>query len=339
MYWLKKKLAAGMISRSLKDRELSLEELETRHSDPNLPLFNDSSYFLGRGDDGSCLIVRMAFRSRREPEYWLSFYLPGLGTFKLENLDCQVGPGFSLGDLSFFCEEPGKIWRITYSGPIQKGGKSHQLSLDLRFEGTRPLVNYKHISRPSDIAPVIAREKWTREFLESLKEIKKVHLEQGGHISGIIRLDGKDHQVEWRSVRDHSWGTRSWESWRRHIWLGGVLDNGEAFNLSLISYDFLGQLSAGYLTKGDRLIFFDPLPSMESFASNPLIPEHTVIDFTSRDGTRHKLEVHIVRAFDLPMDGIYHIHEGMGDFLLDGISGKGVAEFGINLKHYDYTAG
>lgn len=327
-----------MIGRSLKERDLSLDELETRHSDPETSLFNDSSYFLGRGEDGSSFIVRMAFRNGRDPEYWLSFHLPGSGTYVLKDLDCKMSPGFNMGKLQFSCLEPGKKWQISYSGSIEKGGTVHKLDLNLLFEGTRPLVNFKNISKPSDIAPVIAREKWTKEFLKSLREIKKVHLEQGGAIGGTIRLDGVEHNVDWRSVRDHSWGTRSWKTWKRHVWLGGMLDNGEAFNLSMISYGFLGQLSAGYITKGDKLSYFSALPPMDSFASAPLIPKKTVIEFRSRDGVLHKLEVNIARAYDFTMDGVYFIHEGMGDFVLDGIPGMGVAEFGLNLEHYDYSS-
>jgi phosphohistidine swiveling domain-containing protein len=87
MYSVKRALAALMIRRSLKDRVLRLEELESKHSDPEEPLFNDSSYFLGRGKDGSFMVVRLAFRPRRNPEYWLAFHLPGKGNFRLRKLD------------------------------------------------------------------------------------------------------------------------------------------------------------------------------------------------------------------------------------------------------------
>jgi hypothetical protein len=348
---MKRALAAAMIRRGLKERGLPVTQLESKHVDPNLPLFNDSSYFLGRGDDGSCMVVRLAFRSTRDPEYWLKFHLPGKGTFELKELDTIEGDGFRLGDLYFACLEPGKRWKIGYSGPIhhveapQKDGVHEQgqeiirqADIELHFEATRPLVNFKDISRPADLAPVIAREKWNLDFFRNLKEISKVHLEQGGRITGTIRIDGEDIPVDWRSVRDHSWGTRDWGTWKRHVWLGGVLDNGEAFNLSMISYDFLGQLSAGYLTRGSEVAYFSGLPEMDSFASEPLVPRNTRIDFHSRDGSPRSLEIEMPRYFDFLMDGVYHIREGMGDFVFDGIPGKGVAEFGLNPSHYDISS-
>ena len=324
-----------MIRRSLKDRALPLAELESKHSSPKTRHFNDSSYFLGRGSDGSHMVVRLAFRNRKDPEYWLSIHLAGTGTFELQNMEANEGEEFQLGPLGFECIEPGKKWSIRYAGELLKDGTAHQVDLDLTFEGTKPLVNFKNISHPPDIAAVIAREKWNRAFFGQLREIKKVHLEQGGRITGKMVIDGEHHTVEWRSVRDHSWGTRSWATWKRHVWMGGVLDNGEAFNLSMITYDFLGQLSAGYMTRGMEIDYFSQLPDMDSFAAEPLVPGSTSIGFRTRDGISHKLEMTMPYFFDFTMDGIYRIREGMGDFILDGVSGMGVAEFGLNSKYYD----
>lgn len=337
MQSLKRLLAAAMIRRSLKERGLPLNELESRHSDPANYLFNDSSYFLGRGEDGSCLLVRMAFRTSREPECWLTVSLAGTGTYSVEGLPGKPGEEFSLGELKFICKQPGKQWSIRFSGNLKQEGKDHKVSLELEFEGTKPIVNFKHISLPADIAPVIAKKKWTRSFLGSLKEIKKMHLEQAGRITGTVTIDGKIHEVDWRSVRDHSWGTRAWETWERHIWLSGVLDNGEAFNLSMITYTFLGQLSAGYITRDEQIDYLSALPAMDCFASNPLIPQKSSLVFHSRDGRQHTLEIEIPRFFGFAMDGVYYIHEGLGNFTLDGIPGIGVAEFGLNRKFYDTT--
>ena len=334
---MKKFLATRMIRRSLKERALPLRELESKHSNPDEPLFNDSSYFLGRGEDGSHMVVRLAFRNGRSPEYWLSFHLPGKGTYELRNLEALEGDGFQLGKLGFVCIEPGKVWKIVYEGLMHQGENTSRVDMDLRFEATRPLVNFKNITDPSDTAEAIAKERWSRSFLKRLKEIKKVHLEQGGRITGVIILDGEEIKVDWRSVRDHSWGTRAWETWKRHVWLGGVLDNGEAFNLSLITYDFMGQLSAGYLSQGESLLYFKALPDMESFAADPFIPKKMSLAFQDRNGKEHILKMTMPFYFDFMMDGVYHIREGMGDFEMDGIPGKGVAEFGLNPAYYDTT--
>lgn len=340
MYTLKKVLAKTFISRSLKERDLPIEVLESKHTDPSIPSFNDSSYFLGRGEDGSYMVVRLAFRTGREDEFWLSFHIPGFGTFELKELE-EVDNGeeidFQSGALKFNCVLPGKKWEIFYSGSIQTDNKTSHVELKLHFEGLKPLVNFKNISDPLEIATVIAQEKWNTNFFKKLREIKKVHLEQGGRITGSITLNDKTVEVNWRSVRDHSWGIRSWETWKRHVWLGGVLDNGEAFNLSMINYDFLGQLSAGYITQGTQLTYFSLLPDMDSFASDPLIPEETGFEFYSRDGKQHSLSLKKPFHFNFMMDKKYYIHEGMGDFILDGVPGKGVAEFGLNTKFYDIT--
>lgn len=332
---IKQCIAKRNIQKSLSERSLSKLELEKKHSNPEEKLFNDSSYFLGRGDDGSCFVVRQAFRTTRGNEYWLRMYLPEYGELTLEDMDPIEGEGFQLGDIKYECLDPGKVWNIHYQGPIKQGEKSLDLILDLQFKGTRPLVNFKNITNPKVTGAVIAREKWNKAFFGQLKEIKKMHLEQGGNLTGSISLNGVKKDIHWRSVRDHSWGNRSWKSWKRHIWLSGVLDNEEVFNLSMIRYDFLGQLAAGYITDKCQLTYIHEAPLMESFAGDPLMPETGKFEFQSADGKNHELQFNIPNYFDFMMDNEYFIHEGMGDFVLDGIKGKGVAEFGLNPQFYD----
>lgn len=333
---LKKFLAARIIKKSLTDRILPLEDLESKHINRDEPLFNDSSYFLGRGDDGSYMVVRQAFRTTRGNEYWLRFYFPGKGEYVLEDMEAIEGKEFQLGTLEFVCQDPGKTWNIKYKGPIKKGGEDIDLELNLTFTATRRLVNFKEITDPVVTAAVIAKEKWDRKFFEKLKEIKKVHLEQGGQLKGYAILKGEKIDIDWRSIRDHSWGNRTWGSWNRHIWLGGVLDNGEAFNLSMIRYDFMGQLAAGYITEGEKVTYINTMPDMDAFASDPLIPDPCMIAFYSSDGVEHELSITFAGHFKFIMDDEYYIHEGMGNFTLDGIKGKGVAEFGFNPENYDF---
>ena len=334
-FWLKKQLASLLIRRSLKERELSPEELESKHKNPNVPLFNDSSYFLGRSEDGSYMVVRQAFRTTRGHEYWLNIFLPGKGSFELKGMNATEGEGFRLGNLKFDCLEPGKTWEISYNGPIHCGNEVHEIEIKWIFTGIQPLINFKNITNPSVTAAVIAAEKWDGAFFRKLKEIKKVHLEQGGNITGTIKLDGEEINIDWRSVRDHSWGSRSWGKWKRHVWLSGVLDNNEVFNVSMISYDFLGQLGAGYITANEHISYLNQTPDMNSFAGDPLIPEKGKFTFFTQDGKQHELGFEMAGRFEFMMDNEYYIYEGMGNFILDGIKGMGVAEFGLNPEFYD----
>ena len=335
MYWLKKHLAAKIIRKSLSDRTLSLAELEGKHINKEEPLFNDSSYFLGRGDDGSFMVVRQAFRTTRGNEYWLNLHFPGMGTYVLSDMEPTEGKGFHLGTLQFNCLEPGKTWEILFEGPINRENENCNLELKLIFTATRPLINFKEITNPKVTASVIAKETWNRAFFNRLKEIKKMHLEQGGNIKGYATINNKKIEINWRSIRDHSWGNRTWGMWKRHIWLSGVLDNGEVFNVSMIKYDFLEQLAAGYITKGQEVTYLNQTPKMESFAEDPLIPDPGKFVFYTVDHVEHQLLFNISGHFKFLMDDEYYIYEGMGDFTLDGIKGKGVAEFGFNPEHYD----
>ncbi|MFH1160821.1 MAG: hypothetical protein V1733_07725 [bacterium] len=82
---LKYFLARLMVKRT-KNRYFPIEYLEQKHVDPNEPYPNDSSYFYGGDKQGNAFITRMAFRSTTRPhEYWLDFYMKGLGFFVIKD--------------------------------------------------------------------------------------------------------------------------------------------------------------------------------------------------------------------------------------------------------------
>ncbi len=333
-----KRAIARVILRTIfrRDRKVRAKKAERKHRIQGYPIFNDSSYFVGRGKDGSAMVVRQVFRNNRGNDYWLSLHLKELGNFELVNFFGTEGIGFEQGALKFVCNIPGKEWDILYSGKINQGPEEHRIELQLKFKALRPLAYFRNFTDPEDFAIAMARRRWTTKFFGRMREYRKRHYEQGGRLSGTISIDGQNKDIDWISVRNHSWGVRVWSRWERHIWLAGVLDNEEVFDISLIMFRFMGQVSAGYLSGGNQIQYIKNLPQIDEIAGMPLIPENLIIDFQTRDGNQHRLEMLISDHFDFMMDNEYYIFEGMGDFILDGIPGKGVAEFGLNPLLYDY---
>ncbi|MEO1435782.1 MAG: hypothetical protein AAFV80_09625 [Bacteroidota bacterium] len=336
MYGLKKWLATRMIAKSRKQPALPIETLETKQHNPDLEHFNDSSYFFGRHEDGSFMVVRQSFRTSKPTEHWLNLRIPEKGTFILYESPGPEGDGFQQGSLKFTCVEINKKWHVAYDGHMTDDkGESRQVKIDLNFEALHPMVDFSRISSPETTGALIAKEKWSKEFFAKVKEIRKQHIEQGGYLTGTITIDGEVLSVNWRSIRDHSFGVRSWAKWGRHMWLGGVLDDGRVFNVSAINYDFLGTLSAGFLT--DKSGGFSPVKvtkTFDDFATDPLIPNRFNFDMTTEDGKTHQIEVNIPDNFDFVMDGAYRIFEGAGVYKLDGIAGLGISEFGFNISKY-----
>jgi hypothetical protein len=336
MYLLKKWLAKKMIARSAREKELPLADLEKKYSDPDNELYNDSSYFNGHGADGSFFVIRQAFRSTRGNEYWLNIHLPDLGTFILKDFYGEEGPGFSQGPLRFECLELGKKWKIDYEGEISKGNDKVPVKLDLEFNATTPLVNFKNAVMPDASSKVIASEKWNREFFQKLREVKIGHTEQGGISKGWMEIDGQKREVEWRGIRDHSWGSRRWSYWKRHCWFGAVFENGDMMNASMIVYDFIDQLSAGFHTMGEHVVSLRETPRMDDFARDPMIVTEGGIPLKFSDGSTREFKWRMYGNFEFLMDkDEYFVFEGMSDVELDGEKGKAVTEFGFNPSHYE----
>lgn len=335
MFWLKKGLMQRMIRRSRSGPTLPLSEAERKHKDPHQPLFNDSSYFNGLGEDGSFFVVRQSFRTTRGNEYWLKLHFPDAGTYELKNFTGVEGEGFQQGALLFECVAPGKTWNISFEGELVQGSENYPARLNLTFEASHPLIDFKDGANQEAVAATIAKEPWNREFFHKLREIKKTHLEQPGTLTGEITIQGKTRAVQWSSLRDHSWGVRNWGKWKRHLWMGAVLDNGEALNFSSISYDFLGQLSAGYMTSQGKTYHLVQAPEFSSFAQNPLVPHQHQIKLVYDNNQTVQLEWEIYNNFLFTMDREYEIFEGMARYKINGIPGRGVAEFGLNPTFYD----
>ncbi|HAI75998.1 MAG TPA: hypothetical protein DCM08_07080 [Microscillaceae bacterium] len=338
---LKTWLAYAMVASSRKPL-LPAHELEKRHQDPAKPFFNDSSYFFGRSAEGAAMVFRFGFRQNQPPEYWLKIKIPTFGTIQIQQLSGAYDQDFAYGNLKFTCLDIGKRWQLTYSGPVTCFGQqpvSAHASFSFIFEATKPLVDFSHSIEPWTMAKTLAAEPWTRDFFAKLQEIRQVHYEQVGRVQGVVNIGGQDYPLDMVSVRDHSFGVRRWNTWQRHVWLTGVLDDGEAFNLSMIRYSFMPQndLKAGFLTRGDT---FDPVQNsspFDVFDPQNQAPPQFALDLAIGGQTRQtfRLEANVEDAFDFWMgDQAYFIREGIARFQLGNRQGLGIAEFGFNPQTY-----
>ncbi len=328
-------LAKKMVESGKKKSPLPIEILETRHSNPEVENFNDSSYFNGRSYDGSSFVTRMAFRNSGKNEWWLKFHLPSKGRFHLADLKGAYGEQFQQGNLQFKCEALGQKWKVLFHGMLQDDqGHSRKAKIDLTFEAVNRVADFKQIKPANIIHQSIAEQPWNKAFFSKLNEISKQHYEQAGYLKGTIEIDGELTEVDWYSIRDHSFGVRKWGNWKRHIWIGGLLDDKRAFNISGISYNFLGDLQAGFLQTGDETVALKSCSSMAEISSKELIPRNFTVPFTLHNGTTKTMHVKIIDRFLFEMEDDYQIFEGLSEYTLDGVTGLGVSEFGFNPKFY-----
>ncbi len=322
--------------RRRKGREIPVEELERKHVRPDIPGYNDSSYFAGLSREGITLVTRQAFRPGRHNENWLKVHIPGEGVWGFENQPLEAGEGFVQGNLKYLCREPGKRWDIQYEGPVFQEDKTENIIVDLQWRVTSPILNFdKAGSDPGQVAEQIAKKPWSRTFFKRLHEIHLVHYEQGGELTGTVTWRRKTHDVRLRGVRDHSFGRREWETWRRHIWFLGILDDGRFFNISLIDYDFVNDLRAGFIFDGEKYVTFSKTPSFAELDLKSPLPHELKFNITVEKGTPPvTVGVSMKQFFPFTMDGVYHIREAKAEFVYGDTRGIGIAEMGVNLKEY-----
>ncbi len=334
---IKRLIARQMVKRT-KSRIFPVNYLEQKHVDQTQPYPNDSSYFYGGDKEGNAFITRMAFREPKRPnEFWFDFYLAGLGYFGITSSPGPEGVGFQQGTLKWEPIEIGKIWRITFHGPVHdRSGRQHDCAVNLVFTGEHPIYDFAKSSDQRLIADAIAAEPWTRKFFHHMKDTHQVHYEQTGKITGTIELDGVIFNMSMMASRDHSFGSRNWLTWDRHYWITGVSDAGIHWTVTTIKWQFLGRLVAGFITHpGGTTDAIMECTDLDTVSKEKLLPDNGIIDIYTRSGKHHKLE--FVRNGEFPYlhDGKYMMREGIARYLFDGSEGLGMAEFGFHADRYN----
>jgi hypothetical protein len=333
---LKHCIARQMVKRT-KSRLFPVEFLEQKHIDLKQPYPNDSSYFYGGDKEGNAFITRMAFRGpERLHEYWFDFFLKGQGYFGLTSDPGPEGQGFQQGNLKWEPIEIGKIWRVTYTGMVHdREGRPHSCEANLVFTGDHQVYDFAKSSDHGAIAKAIASEKWTKEFFFRMKDTHQVHYEQTGTFKGTIILDDKTFNLNMMASRDHSFGSRNWLTWDRHYWITGVSDAGIHWTVTTIKWQFLGRLTAGFITAPDGTTdAIVECTDLETISKEQLLPNHGFVEIITRSGKTHRMEFWRHGEFPYLHDGKYMMREGIGTYKFDGIDGVGMVEFGFHADKY-----
>ncbi len=308
-------------------------ELERLHLSPDIEHFNDSSYFFGADGQGLAIATRMAFRTGKLDEAWLELRLPEIGVFRLNG---EAGPRaggdtFGLGALEFRCLEVGRRWFIGYVGDVTGDEGDVKVEVELVFQASTPIIDFGRIADPFAVARAMANRPWTKEFFERMREVKKVHYEQGGTLRGQIFIDGKPLEINLRAVRDHSYGRRVWAQWERHLWLLGTLSDGSFINLSMVRYDFIDSLRAGWRCRDGQVKSIVDFEDFDHFGPAQEPPQRFDVRCRNVDGYQEHVLISAEDAFDFELDGgAYRIREWIAKFQIGGVTGVGVAEFGWN---------
>nr|XP_037872718.1 uncharacterized protein LOC101746561 isoform X2 [Bombyx mori] len=98
---------------------------------------------------------------------------------------------------------------------------------------------------------------WKLTYNGSMK-LHQTHYEQMGVITGIVKVDGKQYELNMPAVRDHSFGPfRDWRTFHRYVYHFIFLDNGDCMAIGSVSQPaILSHLTIGYYCrKSDQAVF------------------------------------------------------------------------------------
>ena len=98
----------------------------------------------------------------------------------------------------------------------------------------------------SNISKAIARESWTKEFFEELKNSHQIHYDQWGYIKGDLVIRNKKINFIGNSKRDHSFGQRDWSRFRYIVNFFST-SNGYRFYIAHVLLPTTTNLCVGYV--------------------------------------------------------------------------------------------
>ena len=208
------------------------------------------------------------------------------------------------------------------------------IDMELVFQADAPIVDFGAHGDSWSLARYLAGQKWSRAWLEKLRDLRQVHYEQGGTLSGRITLDGQVREVSLPEIRDHSFGARNWKAMRRHVWLMALLDDGSNINLSLVSYDFFPYMHSGYRIRNGVIEPVTQAPRFEDIPPNN--PKGSSFDCSFRVGKAKTLTLRcqVDDLLEYTMNNEYRFSEGLATFSFGTRKGVGVCESGFSCDEH-----
>ncbi|MBI3213428.1 MAG: hypothetical protein HYZ38_06395 [Mycobacterium sp.] len=206
-------------------------------------------------------------------------------------------------------------YQQTFDGRMHYRAHDEDLFLDLTVEDFYPRTDFF----PPDAGTV------SQDFASS-------HYECSGRISGIVRLAGRDHEVDGLCHRDHSWGTRRWDTLLNHRWMPGTFGPELSFG-SIAWHGVDGSLRQfGYLVRDGEVVIADAVDMAVTIEADGTTCRAGTTVWTLPGGERLTIAA-------APYDGVISEHHGVGvvdsicELERNGVSGFCDLEISTNPRH------
>lgn len=183
------------------------------------------------------------------------------------------------------------------------------------------------------VCEAIAREPWSREFFDRLRDAHQTHHEQFGVLRGPLKIEGHDdRQLELKSMRDHSYGLyRDWSDFNRYILQYFAFDDGSHLAIHLVSLQpTMSHLITGFVSDkdGNKIPIYACDRPLYTIGEDGQPPEK--YDFTLTAGARQlHVECEMVQApyYYCGWNKEAKLHVYMCKAKLNGVEGRGMCEF------------
>ncbi len=301
--------------------------------------YNDSFVFQGADADGNVFLTRLGFRSGgKEAEVWIWGVFDGERYANDERyvvLTADSDPAeIAAAGIRYELIGEGE-WRLIYNG-IMNGTLSE---VNLIWKADAAMYCSADHMDPKGMARAMAEMPWSREYFERIRSEKQIRIEQGGILTGTVKVGSRSFNVSMRGIRDHSWGKRDWTYLNRYLWTVIALDEPTEIAGMTVRYlavspvdygDSFKRLASGWIAGPDGVLPVSYTTDLMELGGDGTIPEKFTLKFRVPGSDVLTLEVDR-RQPEIPwlmQNGGFEVNEAWCGITLDGVKGVGVSEFG-----------
>ncbi len=345
---IKKKIISRSIDKKKRTNVFDIDYADNYELDKDAAKeMNNSHYFVGFNfENDEMFYIRLGRRGGDYPdELWMVYRDKERNVF-VEEFD-HISKGGKI-PAKVEAAEAGKKIKFIYDGfvyPAVKGSRGYtadkkqdklSFKMEVEFEGgTEPFEFMQHLATETT-ANALAAEKLSN--LKQFRYLQQVHYEQAGKVNGTVEIGGKMSPIrDYQVVRDHSFGPREWDNFDRYVWTIIVLENGAVYHTSLIRYPFLKELRAGFAIENGKTVSLLSSTSMDALPVTGSTPEAFKMQTQYTDGSKRNIECRLDFVVPYYFKGDFNVNEGFSDFTVDGVRGKGIAEFAFNKDSSRWT--
>ncbi len=287
---------------------------------------NNSYYFSAHSyEKNESLYTRLALRDDGSAEVWAYYnkddkiyYHPHL-IYNKDNSPLKV-------------VKTDRGWDFSFVGIlVDENGKEFNSEINCAYTSDNNAVDF-FFNMPSErVCTAMAQDKWNKEYFAEVQKNNSTHYEQGGNITGSIKIGKTTSEIDLPCLRDHAFGRRVWGYMNNHLWLAGI-DKNCLFNFSMVSYPAMSVLEVGHLTENDNPVEYVINAHYDRYAIiKDKVPNYLALEL--KTNTRRTIWVYAkllhAKTYEFE-NGDYRLIEGIAEFEFDGIKCRGILEVGFN---------